>query len=69
MASTVPYVQNPAWADGSGGGTPITAAKLNTVEQGVTDEIFPNERSEAPVCRFKRDSEDSTNLGRAPPAT
>lgn len=37
MATTVPYVPNPAWADGSGGGTPITAAKLNTLEQGLTD--------------------------------
>lgn len=37
MASTVPYVPNTAWADGSGGGTPITAAKLNTLEQGISD--------------------------------
>lgn len=37
MASTVPYVKNTTWADGSGGGTPITAAKLNTIEQGLAD--------------------------------
>lgn len=37
MASTVPYVPNTTWADGSGGGTPVTAAKLNTIEQGLTD--------------------------------
>jgi len=47
----------------------LFAAEACNVEQGVTDEIFSNERSEAPVCRFNRDSEDSTNLGRAPPAT
>lgn len=35
--SVIPYVENPPWADGSGGGTPISAAKLNTLEQGVTD--------------------------------
>jgi hypothetical protein len=37
MAVIVPYVENPAWADGSGGGTPITAAKLNVVEDGITN--------------------------------
>lgn len=35
--SVIPYVENPAWADGSGGGTPINAAKLNAIEQGITD--------------------------------
>lgn len=34
---TIPYTENTAWADDSGGGTPITAAKLNNVEQGITD--------------------------------
>lgn len=35
--SVIPYVENPAWADGFGGGTPDTAAKKNTIEQGITD--------------------------------
>lgn len=34
---TIPYTENTAWADNVGGGTPITAAKLNNVEQGITD--------------------------------
>lgn len=32
-----PYVENPAWVDGS---TTISAAKLNNVEQGITDAHF-----------------------------
>lgn len=32
----MPETYNPfTWADGTGGGTPITAARLNTIEQGV----------------------------------
>lgn len=31
------YVKNPTWADGAGGATPITAAKLNNVESGIFD--------------------------------
>lgn len=31
------YVKNTTWADGSGGGTAITAAKLNNVESGIFD--------------------------------
>lgn len=34
---TNPYVKNPPWADGSGGGTPINAAKLNNYESGIFD--------------------------------
>jgi hypothetical protein len=37
MAVVIPYVENTAWADGSGGGTPITAAKLNVVEDGISN--------------------------------
>lgn len=33
----MPYTPNPTWADGSGGGTPITAAKLNNIEAGIED--------------------------------
>lgn len=29
------YIRNPTWADGSGGATPITAAKLNNIEDGI----------------------------------
>jgi hypothetical protein len=35
MAVVFPYVKNTAWADGSGGGTPVTAAKLNVYEDGI----------------------------------
>lgn len=31
------YTPNPTWADGSAGGTPITAAKLNNMEAGIED--------------------------------
>lgn len=31
----IPYVKNPTWADGSGGGTSIDAADLNKIEAGV----------------------------------
>lgn len=31
------YVKNTTWADGSGGGTAITAAKLNNIESGIFD--------------------------------
>jgi hypothetical protein len=34
------YVRNPTWADGSGGGTAITAAKLNNIENGIYDAHF-----------------------------
>lgn len=42
----IPYVKNTTWADGSGGATPITAAKLNNVEQGVSDsQLMPAVRA------------------------
>lgn len=31
----MPYTPNPTWADGVGGATPITAAKLNVIEAGI----------------------------------
>jgi hypothetical protein len=34
---TIPYTENTAWQDGSGGGTPVSASKLNNIEQGITD--------------------------------
>lgn len=33
--AVVPYVRNPTWADGSGGGTRIDAADLNVIENGI----------------------------------
>jgi hypothetical protein len=35
MAVVYPYQKNATWVDGSGGGTPITAAKLNIYEDGI----------------------------------
>jgi hypothetical protein len=41
----VPFVKDATFADGSGGGTPITAAKLNNIEQGVLDaHLMPSVR-------------------------
>jgi hypothetical protein len=37
MAVVIPYVKNTTWADGSGGATPVSAAKLNVLEDGVFD--------------------------------
>lgn len=36
LASAVSFAKK-TWRDGSGGGTPITAAELNRLEQGVAD--------------------------------
>lgn len=36
LASAVSFAKK-TWKDGSGGGTPITAAELNRLEQGVAD--------------------------------
>jgi hypothetical protein len=35
MAVVFPYVRNTTWADGQGGGTPIDAADLNKIEDGI----------------------------------
>lgn len=32
----MPYTPNSTWVDGSGGGTPLSAARLNNLESGVT---------------------------------
>lgn len=34
------YVKNPTWVDGTGGGTPVSAARLNNIEQGIYDAHF-----------------------------
>src|SRR5579871_3458685 len=40
----------------------IFAGEAYNVEQGVSNEIFPNERSAVPGCVFNPSPEDSTNL-------
>ena len=35
----MPYTPNTAWVDGSGGGTPLTAARLNNLEAGLSYEL------------------------------
>ena len=35
----MPYTPNSTWVDGSGGGTPISAARLNNVESGVCEDV------------------------------
>lgn len=36
MALTIPYVSQ-SWIDGSGGGTPVSAARLGVIEAGITN--------------------------------
>src|SRR6266705_1623220 len=36
MAIVIPYVKQ-TWVDGSGGGTPVSAARLGVVEEGILD--------------------------------
>ena len=40
----------------------IFAGEAYNVEQGVSNEVFPNERTTAPGCQFNRTPEDTTNL-------
>lgn len=51
------YVPNPTWADGSGGGTPITAAKLNNYEAGITAAHF------APAAHVYHATNQTTTTG------
>jgi len=41
----------------------IFAGEAYNVEQGVSNEVFPNERSAVPGCVFNPTPEDSTNIG------
>lgn len=41
----------------------IFAGEAYNVEQGVTNELFPNERDTTPGCVFNSTSEDGTNVG------
>ena len=45
----------------------IFSGEAYNVEQGVTNDLFPNERDEAPACRFNPTPEDSTNYGATDP--
>jgi CxxC motif-containing protein (DUF1111 family) len=49
----------------------IFAAEAYNVEQGVSNELFPNERATAPGCQYNAVPEDSTDLatGGAPDTT
>ena len=53
----IPYVKNPTWADGSGGGTAIDAADLNMIENGVY------ELSYAPCVRVYHNAAQSASHG------
>lgn len=35
------YTKNPTWVDGTGGGTPITAASLQHIEDGIAAATRP----------------------------
>jgi CxxC motif-containing protein (DUF1111 family) len=43
----------------------IFGGEAYNVEQGVTNEVFPNERENIPGCMFNKTPEDSTNTGAA----
>ncbi|MGH7182469.1 MAG: di-heme oxidoredictase family protein [Nitrospiraceae bacterium] len=45
----------------------IFAGEAYNVEQGVTNDLFPNERDEAKACHFNPTPESSTNYGAADP--
>jgi CxxC motif-containing protein (DUF1111 family) len=44
----------------------IFAGEAYNVEQGVTNELFPNERDDTAGCRFNALPEDKTNVGITP---
>ena len=55
MAIVIPYVKQ-TWTDGSGGGTPISAARLGVLEEGILDSSL------APAVRvFHNASQSITN--------
>ena len=56
LASQVSFAKK-TWKDGSGGGTPVTAAELNRLEQGVADltaavNALRDSVSQSPVKKF-----------------
>ena len=46
----------------------IFAGEAYNVEQGVTNELFPNERETDPSCQYNATPEDSTQFRPSPPA-
>jgi hypothetical protein len=50
---TIPYSPQ-TWVDGSGGGTPVSAARLNTIEAGIRDAHFQ------PAVRVTHNANQST---------
>ena len=45
----------------------IFSGEAYNVEQGITNDLFPHERDEAPACRLNQTPESSTNYGAADP--
>src|SRR6266516_3989904 len=56
MAIVIPYVKQ-TWTDGSGGGTPVSAARLGVVEEGILDV------SQAPAVRVFHNTTQSATSG------
>ena len=56
MAIIIPYVKQ-AWTDGSGGGTPISAARLGVLEEGILDV------SQSPTVRVFHNAAQSVTSG------
>src|SRR5262245_3650198 len=56
MAIVIPYVKQ-TWTDGSGGGTPISAARLGVLEEGILDV------SQAPTVRVTHSANQNINTG------
>ena len=56
MAIVIPYVKQ-TWTDGSGGGTPVSAARLGVLEEGILDV------SQAPAVGVTHNANQSTTTG------
>ena len=54
MAIVIPYVKQ-TWTDGSGGGTPVSAARLGVIEEGILD------AGQAPCVRVTHSANQSIN--------
>src|SRR6266566_1841720 len=56
MPIVIPYVRQ-TWTDGSGGGTPISAARLAVMEEGLVD------ASQGPAVRVTHNTTQSVTSG------
>ena len=56
MAIVIPYVKQ-TWTDGSGGGTPVSAARLGVLEEGILDV------SQSPAVHVTHNAAQSTTTG------